>query len=216
MIILFDLDGTVIDSTEAILESFHYACDLHQTPRLDEGAIKNMIGHPLSEMFASLGVEAEKVQSHVNHYKEHYRTIATQKTILLPGAAQAVREASEFARLGVVTTKTGKYSIEILEHLGLWHYFETLIGFEHVTNPKPHPEPVLKALENMGCGPSGAWLIGDTRMDVFSAKAAGIECVAVSSGYEGAASLSEVTDLIKDNVLEAVGFLKEKHREPLL
>lgn len=216
MIILFDLDGTVIDSTEAILESFHHACDIHQTPRRDEEAIKNMIGHPLSAMFSSLGVEAGDVQSHVDQYKEYYRTIATQKTILLPGAEKAVREASEFARLGVVTTKTGKYSVEILQYLGLWQYFETLIGFEHVTNPKPHPEPVLKALENMGCEPSDAWLIGDTRMDVFSAKAAGIECVAVSSGYESAVSLSEVTDLIKNNVLEAVDFLKEKHREALL
>ncbi len=211
MIILFDLDGTVIDSTEAILESFHTACNQMGTAQPEDEAIKALIGHPLTEMFASLQVAPETVAEHVDRYKEHYRTIATAKTVLLPMAGEAVRLAAEFARLGVVTTKTGKYSEEILAHLGIGRLFETLVGFEHVTHPKPHPEPVQKALGNMQASVENVWMIGDTRMDIQCADAAGIRSLAVSSGYESAASLAEVSDLIFDNVYEAVRFLKEKH-----
>ena len=147
MILLFDLDGTLIDSTEAILESFHHAFDFYNYPHPDDEAIKALIGHPLDYMFAHLGVQEEKVWDFVAVYKEHYRDISTQKTVLLPHAKEAVELAATFAKLGIVTTKTGKYSRVLMEHFGLMDKFEVLIGREHVEHPKPHAEPILKALE---------------------------------------------------------------------
>ncbi len=204
MTILFDLDGTLIDSTEAILESFHNSFDVHGHPHPEDEAIKALIGHPLDHMYAELGVEDERVWDFVTTYKEYYRVISTQKTVLLPFAREAVEEAAKFARLGIVTTKTGKYSRVLMEHFELMHHFEVLIGREDVENPKPHAEPIEKAMQKMGVTKELCWIIGDTRLDIGSAKNAGINSVGVLSGYDNAEQLNTLTDVIEDDVLKAV------------
>ena len=210
-IILFDLDGTLIDSTEAILESFHHSLHLHGGKiDVNDTMITSQIGHQLEVMFAEVGVENAMIDAHVATYKLYYREISRQKTILLPQAIEAVREASMFARLGIVTTKTGLYSQELMEHFDLMHYFEVLVGREHVENPKPHPEPIWTALEKMSGEKSTAWMIGDTRLDIEAAKNAGIEWVAVTSGYDNQEQLLTLTDIIKPNVLEAVRYIAKR------
>lgn len=204
MTILFDLDGTLIDSTEAILESFHNSFDVHKHPHPEDEAIKALIGHPLDVMYAELGIEDERVWDFVTTYKEYYRVISTQKTVLLPYAREAVEEAAKFARLGIVTTKTGKYSRVLMEHFELMHHFEVLIGREDVENPKPHAEPIEKAIQKMGVTKELCWIIGDTRLDIGSANNAGIKSVGVLSGYDNAEQLKTLTDLIDNNALQAV------------
>jgi len=209
MTILFDLDGTLIDSTEAILESFHNSFDAHDYPHADDEAIKVLIGHPLDVMYTRLGVEEALVWDFVATYKEHYRLISRQKTVLLPDAKEAVALASTFARLGIVTTKTGAYSRVLMEHFELMDYFEVLIGREDVTHPKPHAEPINKAVAQMGVDKESCWIIGDTRLDLGSAKNAGIGSVGVLSGYDNAEQLKTLTDIIVDDALEAVKHLKK-------
>ena len=204
MTILFDLDGTLIDSTEAILESFHNSFDMHKHPHPEDEAIKALIGHPLDVMYAELGIEDERVWDFVTTYKEYYRVISTQKTVLLPYAREAVEEAAKFARLGIVTTKTGKYSRVLMEHFELMHHFEVLIGREDVENPKPHAEPIEKAIQKMGVTKELCWIIGDTRLDIGSANNAGIKSVGVLSGYDNAEQLKTLTDVIDNNALQAV------------
>jgi len=82
MIILFDLDGTLIDSTEAILESFSVAFRTFNDEVPSNDAIKAEIGHPLDAMFITLGVEDVKVWDYVDAYKMHYRQISCAKTVL--------------------------------------------------------------------------------------------------------------------------------------
>jgi phosphoglycolate phosphatase len=210
-IILFDLDGTLIDSTEAILESFRHTLQTHGfKTKLSDAMITSQIGHTLETMFAGVGVESEYIEAHISTYKLYYREISRQKTILLPNALDAVREASMFARLGIVTTKTGLYSRELMEHFGMMDYFEVLIGREHVENPKPHPEPIFKALEQMGGRSTSVWMIGDTRLDVEASKRAGIECVAVTSGYDSEEQLLTLTDIIKPNVFDAIKYIAQR------
>lgn len=204
MTILFDLDGTLIDSTEAILESFRNSFDVHAHPHPEDEAIKALIGHPLDVMYRELGVEESKVWTFVGTYKEYYRVISTQKTVLLPKAKEAVQEAAKFARLGIVTTKTGKYSRVLMEHFELMHHFEVLIGYEDVKNPKPHAEPIEKAMEQMGVTKESCWIIGDTRLDIGSANNAGIKSVGVLSGYDNAEQLKTLTDVIEDDAFQAV------------
>lgn len=210
-IILFDLDGTLIDSTEAILESFHHTLKTHGMAKsVSDEMITSQIGHTLETMFAGVGIESEHIDMHVVTYKLYYREISRQKTVLLPGAAEAIHEASSFARLGIVTTKTGLYSRELMEHFNLMHYFEVLIGREHVENPKPHPEPIWTALEQMEGDKNCAWMIGDTCLDIEAANRAGIESVAVSCGYDNEKQLLTLTNIIKPNALEAVRYIAKR------
>ncbi len=209
-IILFDLDGTLIDSTEAILESFGVAFSHFGEAVPEEETIKVQIGHPLDWMFLKLGVGEELIWDHVAAYKKHYRKISKAKTVLLPDAKEAVEKAAEFAILGVVTTKTAEYSIELLEHMGLMDYFEVLIGRENVEHPKPHPEPIHKALVRLPRIKGESWMIGDTCMDMLSAKSAEIRGVAVSCGYGSMEALSECSGKICANALDAVTFIAKK------
>ena len=207
MTILFDLDGTLIDSTEAILESFDVSLSMFGEVLPDEASIKAKIGYPLDVMFRTLGVPKERVWDHVAAYKQHYRKISCEKTVLLPNALEAVTLAREHATLGIVTTKTAEYSRQILEYMGIMHYFDVLIGREDVTHPKPHPEPVLKAISKLKADRNRCWLIGDTPMDICAAKAADIQSVAVTCGYADEKKLSEYTSSLASNALEAVKFI---------
>ena len=147
--LLFDLDGTLIDSTPAILDGFHYAFAHFGAADPSDEEIKRLIGHPLEVMFERLGA-AQDARDFVLAYKQRYEQIFLDQTVLLSGAHEAVQEASEFANLGVVTTKTSKFSKILLQHLGIAEFFGTIVGREDVKNPKPSAEPILKALENLG------------------------------------------------------------------
>ncbi|MEA3456528.1 MAG: HAD family hydrolase [Campylobacterota bacterium] len=207
-IILFDLDGTLIDSTEAILESFDVAFGHFGAAVPPAEKITAEIGHPLDRMFLSLGISEAEVWEYVGAYKSHYRQISRQKTILLPEAEMAVKRASEIARLGVVTTKTGKFSIELLEHMNLMHYFEVMVGREDVENPKPHPEPIFTALSKFKMVKNKCWMIGDTCMDMLSAKEAGVTGIAVTSGYGSRQQLLACSSLVTENALDAVSSIE--------
>ena len=208
--ILFDLDGTLIDSTEAILESFSVAYGSFGMPVPDRHAIVSMIGIPLAEMFVRLGVGDASVDRCVKAYKKHYRKISCRKTVLLPKVAEAIEKASKFARLGIVTTKTGRYSIELLEHFGLMDRFEVLVGSEDVKNHKPHPEPILKALDTMHSDPGNAWMIGDTLLDIRAANAAGVRPYALTCGYGSEKELKAECELIAPDAKTAIVNIRSK------
>ena len=212
MIILFDLDGTLIDSTEAILESFHNSFDLLNYPHPTDEAIKALIGHPLDVMYKELGVSKEKVWDFVDTYKEHYRKISTQKTVLLPHAKEAVTLASTFAELGIVTTKTGKYSRVLMEHFGLMDKFKVLIGREDVINPKPNAEPILQALQQLNSKDKDVWMIGDTTMDLLATKNAGVNSIGVLCGYGKEEVLKYYTNILCQNAYEAIKYLEKVQR----
>lgn len=212
MTILFDLDGTLIDSTEAILESFQRSYALLGGNVPPDEAIKALIGHPLDGMYRELGVEETRIDRYVSAYKEHYREISRDKTVLLPQAREAIALAGTFAKLGIVTTKTGRYSRILLEHFGVMDAFEVLVGREDVTYPKPHSEPVDKAVTLMEADRERCWMIGDTRLDAGSASAAGIRCIGVLSGYDSREQLEAFTPYIAQNALDAVAFLAGQRR----
>ena len=212
-VILFDLDGTLLDSTEAILLCFEdsYADFDLKAPK--EEKIKSLIGHPLDFMYEHLGVKKEKIWDFVDRYKFHYRKRSKAMTHFLPDAKEAIIEASKFARLGVVTTKTGSYSIELLKHMGVMDYFEVLIGRENVTHPKPHSEPILKALHQMNVTKSNnIWMIGDTCLDMISGKDAGVRTIGVSCGYGTLEQLQRCTSVIKNDTKSAICYIKEHLR----
>lgn len=208
MIILFDLDGTLIDSTEAILESFHNSFKVYNHQAPDDEEIKKLIGYPLDFMYKSLGVSEDKIDDFVRTYKDYYCVVFTHKTTLIKNAKIAVEKASKFATLGIVTTKTGTYSKLLMEHFELMDYFEVLIGREDVQNPKPHAEPILKALEQLDSEKQDTWMIGDTKLDLISSNNAGVNSIAVLSGYDTFETLKKYSKIVLNDALEAVDFLE--------
>ncbi len=210
-IILFDLDGTLIDSTPAILKGFYHSFEVMGIDfKGGDQEIIEQIGYPLDIMYKNLGLSDEILDEAANIYKEKYRKISNDLTVLLDDAKSSVELASSFARLGIVTTKTTKFSIELLEYLGIMDKFETIVGRQEVVNPKPHPEPIFKVLEQMDVKKDDydIWMIGDTKLDLIASNKAGINCVGVLCGYGKYEDLKQYTPHIVNNSLEAVELIK--------
>lgn len=210
--ILFDLDGTLLDSTDAILASFLHAFATRKTfPAPTQEMIKKVIGYPLDIMFIKCGVDALEAPLYVNEYKLFYREISLPQTSILPNALEAIELASTFATLGIVTTKTASYTIPLLEHLHIMNYFQTLVGREHVINPKPHPEPILLALKNLNLQPSNnIWMIGDTILDIEAAQKAPINPIGVLCGYGLKEELENNCKNVFLNSYDAVKFIQNQ------
>ena len=210
-IILFDLDGTLIDSTDAILSTFNHSFkELNFDFKGNDEDIKSLIGYPLDIMYARLGVEESKVWDFVDAYKNRYRIISKEQTTLLENAYEAVELASKIARVSVVTTKTRAYTMPLLEHFNIAQFFEIVKGRENVQNPKPHPEPILTTLEQMNYDKKlhDVWMIGDTKLDLIAANDANINSIGLLCGYGEEEELRKYTNFIETTALDAIKYLK--------
>lgn len=181
--ILFDLDGTLIDSTDAIVRSFDESFKRLNLPSTNPQNIKRLIGYPLDIMFANLGVKKRLINDAILAYKEHYTKIYLSQTSLIKTAKEAVLLAKKSANLGIVTTKSSLHSVNLLKHLGIMQYFKAVITRDDVKNPKPDAEPILKALSLLKSRANDTFMIGDTPMDLFAAKNAGVKFIGLTCGY---------------------------------
>lgn len=209
-IILFDLDGTLIDSTDAIVSTFRFAFKEQGFDfRGSDKNIKDLIGYPLDIMFERLGVSKQKVWDYVDSYKNRYRVISVEQTTLLENAFEAVQLASKIARVSVVTTKTRMYTIPILDNFNITQYFEIITGRENVENPKPHPEPILKTLVQMNYDKNKdeVYMIGDTKLDLICANEAKVNAIGVLCGYSDEEELLKYTNIIKKDALDAIKYI---------
>ncbi|KLE07227.1 hydrolase [Aliarcobacter butzleri L353] len=208
--ILFDLDGTLIDSTDAIVSTFRFAFKEQGFDfRGSDKNIKDLIGYPLDIMFERLGVSKQKVWDYVDSYKNRYRVISVEQTTLLENAFEAVQLASKIARVSVVTTKTRMYTIPILDNFNITQYFEIITGRENVENPKPHPEPILKTLAQMNYDKNKdeVYMIGDTKLDLICANEAKVNAIGVLCGYGEKDELLKYTNIVKKDALEAIKYI---------
>src|SRR3954469_13180918 len=160
--ILFDLDGTLIDSIRLILDSYHHTLSRHNLPaRSDEEWLKG-VGTPLAVQFSEWRESPEVLEAMIATYREynlkHHDTMVT----LYPGVLEAVREIKAAGmQTGLVTSKNRQGALRGLTLVGLEALMDVLVCADEVTNPKPHPEPVLKAVSLLGADPSTTVYVGD-------------------------------------------------------
>lgn len=200
MFIMYDFDGTLIDSTEGIYEALCKAIN----KKLDINLCKSQIGLPLDKIMRNLGVNENEVEKVIKSYKNHYSTIYLEKTKLIDGAKESLALAKQYAKIGLVTTKTSEYSKNLLNHLGIFEYFDVIVGREDVVNPKPDKEPILKAISLANIKKDEkCFMIGDTIYDLLAAKNAGIIGVGTIYEYQSKDELLRYSDYVCKNVLDA-------------
>lgn len=209
-IILFDMDGTLIDSTNAIYQSFSKVFKDNDMPLLNKDEVARFIGHTLDDMFRFFGAKEEDIEKYCNEYKSHYIKICNKHTNLLPYVLDSIKLANTFAILGIVTTKSSKSSRELLANFGIDKYFHTIVGREDVSHTKPHKEPIIKALDaiNLKISNDRIYMIGDTILDLNAAKNAEVVGIGVLSGYGEKQELANLSPYIFQNTLQAVKFIQ--------
>lgn len=180
---LFDLDGTLIDSIELILRSYRHTIRAHQGRQLADDVWMSGLGTPLWVQFRQFTDDPAEIDAMVATYRAY--NLAHHDELVRPydGVVDAVRALARRGKtLALVTSKLRSGAIRGLRVAGLDDAFTVIVGADDVTHPKPHPEPVLTALERLGTGAAEAVFIGDSRHDMACGRAAGVKTAAALWG----------------------------------
>jgi pyrophosphatase PpaX len=207
-VVLFDLDGTVIDSGAIILASMKHATEtvLGAAPPDDE--LLAAVGGPGLEA-QMRALSPDRVDELVRVYREHNEPLHDELTACDGMDDVLVRLREQGRHLGLVTAKR-RASVELaFAAVPLGHLFDVVVGGDETERHKPDPEPLLLALERLGAEADDAVYVGDSPFDVRAAKAGGLHAVAVTWGkIHGRAALeAEEPDAIVDTAEELLGEL---------
>jgi len=191
MTMLFDLDGTILDTNELIIQSFLHALDGIVDSDFGSEQIIPLMGQPLTKQLQHFS-GMENVSGLLAKYREHNLRIHDEYVRPFPHVNEVVRTLHEKGvKLGVVTTKIRLTTERGLTFVGLRDYIGSAITIDDVRHAKPHPEPVLRALEELGADPASTMMIGDSVVDIESANAAGVVSVGVAWSLKGERMLRE-------------------------
>ncbi len=199
---LFDLDGTIIDSIDLILRSYRHTMALHRASEPmppDDMWIKGL-GTPLWAQFGQITDDKEEIEAMVQTYRTYNLTHHDALVKPYEGIVAEIQRLKEHRkRLGLVTSKLRNGAMRGLRVSGLDQAFDLVLGCDDVTHSKPHPEPVLKAVDLLRARNDSTVFIGDSRHDMESGRAAGVKTAAVLWGPFDRAHLA---DLAPDYWLE--------------
>lgn len=181
--ILFDLDGTLIDTQELILTSMRYTTQQVLKEEIPDELLMEKVGQPLSTQMWDYTSEKEVHDELIRAYRKHNAQYHDSLAKPFPGTKEAVQSLSEMGyTLGVVTSKRHDPAVRGLELFGLNTFMKCIVGADDCEHHKPHPEPVLKGAELLGTNPYTCVYLGDSPYDMQSGKAAGTTTVAALWG----------------------------------
>lgn len=201
--ILFDLDGTLIETTEIILDAFVETFDkFFPDVKLSKDELTNLLGQTLFKTFEFYTDSKEKVDEVVKYYREISNLKIEQGLKAYPYALETlIYLKKKKATVGVVTSKMRKIATYHLEITGLLPYIDGIIGYEDVIEHKPCPEPIEKALKLFGANKSTTIYVGDHENDIIAAKKAGISTCAVTYSHRLAEMLKEQPEYVIDELI---------------
>ncbi|GAA0589612.1 pyrophosphatase PpaX [Virgibacillus siamensis] len=181
--ILFDLDGTLIDTNELIIESFMYTFKQYGK-ELSRSDAAEFIGPPLRDSF--LQVDANRADEMIATYRQHNLHHHDHFVTAFPNVAATLEALHRHnIKTGIVTTKM-RHTVNMgLKVTGLDHYFETIITLDDVTHAKPHPEPIEMAMQDMNAMADSTLMVGDNQHDIDAGKNAGVQTAGVAWSLKG-------------------------------
>jgi phosphoglycolate phosphatase len=216
--VLFDLDGTLLDTVADIALALNRAFAEQGWPPLAEAEVRRMIGRGAPTLVARAAaaqrrtLAADAHAALVERFFAHYGALQDDESFSArpyPGAEHALRELRAAGlRLAVVTNKQQRFATGLLQRLGLSGWVDLVVGGDSCERRKPDPQPLLFACEALHAAPERALMVGDSVNDVQAARAAGIAVVCVPHGYnEGQDPRSLACDAIVETLDELPALL---------
>jgi pyrophosphatase PpaX len=183
--VLFDLDGTIIDTNELIIESYLHAFEgLTPEPMTREYIIPHM-GRPLVEQMRLFSGKDE-VDDIILKYRKFNIERHDEFVVEFPFVRETLAKLHAAGiKLGIVTSKIRTTTEMGLKYCGMYEYIDTIVSVDEVERPKPDPEGIRKALKELGSSADGALMVGDSHYDIEAAHNAGIPCAAVAWSLKG-------------------------------
>ena len=203
--VLFDLDGTLVDSYAALAEAVNFARREHGLHELSAARIRDFVGDGLDTMLGRAFDVDEVPRSVKDAFESRYDEICCESSTILADVEATLGTLHRFGvAMAVCTNKPTSFSKKILTFLQLAPYFRAIVGPDVAGARKPEARHVLHTLESTSCAPSEALFVGDMPIDVHAARNSGIDVAVVSTG----SSTSEALRAAKaDHYLERFGDL---------
>lgn len=206
--VLFDLDGTLIDTNELIISSFLHTLGSYYPNRYNREDVLPFLGPTLTETFSA--INPEKVDEMIAAYREF--NIRNHDLLVkeFAGVYETVRTLKNSGvKIGIVTTKVLKVVEMGLKRAKLDPFFDVIVALDHVENTKPDPEPINKALALLGSKPEETIMVGDNYHDIIGGKNAGTQTAAVAWSMKGKDYLMGFSpDYMLENMTDLLEILK--------
>ncbi|MCX5718083.1 MAG: HAD-IA family hydrolase [Nitrospirae bacterium] len=209
-LIIFDLDGTLVDSGMDITNALNYAITpygfkplaVEDTIRIVGEGMTNLIEKILGDNNAP--IKDAVLTRFIKYYSEHL----TDFTKPYPEVTKTLEILGRYKK-AVISNKRESLSKKLLEQLGLIKFFDVVLGSDSVSEKKPSPAPVKKVLEILDIAPHRAIIVGDSDFDIQAGKGAGIVTVAVTCGFRDRESLSNA-DFLIDNMAQLLTLIEKQ------
>ncbi|MEA2031636.1 MAG: HAD-IA family hydrolase [candidate division Zixibacteria bacterium] len=205
--IIFDLDGTLIDSSDGVVTSVNYSLRMMNQPTQPPEAIKALIGYPLSRMYAQFtDIPTEELY---HHFQNKAKETIVASTTVLPEVSETLQHLYDKGyHLAIASTKIRPHIEGILEKFGWAYMFSAYAGGNEVTKVKPDPEIFRLILQRLSVTSGKSIVLGDTINDILAAKAVPITVVAVASPYGGKEKVQQAKpDYFIENISELPNLL---------
>lgn len=205
-VILFDIDGTILDTTELIVRCYEHAILKHNLTPKTRKQILSVFGKPLDECYRSL-------YSNVNFSKiSETHLLFQEKNLFLSKPFKGVEKVLKVLKkrgikIAAISTRSKRTTTKSLNLNKIFSYFDLVISREDVINPKPHAEPLLMALNYFKEDPKFSVMVGDTPVDIKAGKNAKINTVGVSYGPLGNAVKKANPDIIISDIQELISLI---------
>lgn len=210
---VFDLDGTLIDSKQDIVRSVNLMLRDMQREEQPTELVRTFIGHGAPQLIARVlgpGASEEQLDEALGIFLAHYRERKLDRTRPYPGVAEALRKLAG-RPMAVLSNKPTELSVDILKGLGLARFFEAIYGGDSFRRKKPDPVGALRVLKELGRTPAESAMVGDSDVDVETARNAGMLAVGVNYGFGQHDREKQPADIYVDSLLELVALAENHH-----
>lgn len=200
-LLIFDLDGTLVDTSRDIADAINYAVEPFGVKPLSIEKVKSIVGSGITNLLGNLILISKKdssqktVNNAVNRFLEYYSAHLLDNTKLYPQVKETLSKLGNYKK-AVISNKREILSKGVLRGLGLLGFFDVILGSDSVSERKPSPVPVLEVLKRLNMQKNETVMIGDSNFDVEAGHAAGIKAVAVTYGYRSREVLKEADFMI--------------------
>lgn len=180
--VFFDLDGTLTDSGQGIMNCAQLALDHYGIPVARREDLRVFVGPPLRDTFRKFGIPREEIENAVGIFRQRYQTVGKFENFPYPGIRELLEALSKTHTLFVATSKPESMAVEILEKFGLAPFFQQICGAD-MDGARDSKEAVIAYLLEKCGTPEHVVMVGDTGFDVIGAAAHHIPTIGVSWGY---------------------------------
>jgi phosphoglycolate phosphatase len=205
-LVIFDLDGTLLDSSEDIAWVTNRTLDAFGYPRMDNSLIKEKIGWGVVMLIKQImpDIDSAKIEEVKGVFLDLYSSHLVVKSELYPGVIETIEHLLSLdKKLAVLTNKPVNLSVRIIDELFKSGSFKLVLGGDSLATKKPDPAPIFHIMETLGVKPRGSVMVGDSPVDVEAGKGAGIATIGAAYGFRGTGELAEAgVDIIIDNFSE--------------